>query len=444
MPYKPPILPTLVINVTKSLRTALITALLALTASTARAETSPEPPLSDQTVERMTLEEIDGHAMEHAPQITEAAERVGLADAQMEGARIALPDNPTLEGGISNKFLGGYGLRKFEVGVSQSIEIAGQRRTRVASAERYREALRAKVAAARWDVHQQIHVLYYRALVAERRVELHREVAELADKLETTTEQRKSAGEVGLVDLQVARAESARARESLVESRSKLEELSLRLAEVAGWRNERLLLPSEELPEVRTVPSADRLIERALDHEPTLAAIEANRMRAKADLREAERAVWPNPTIGLAYEEEQRLGPDKEESLWIRLGFPLPIWQRNQTRKATARTRTEIADRRLANRRQKLRTRIRRQVRDVNRAAERANIFGEDVIPRFEEQSELLEKGFELGEMSMLDVYNARDRLLKVQRRALAAIGDYVRALGALERSLGTEIWRER
>jgi cobalt-zinc-cadmium efflux system outer membrane protein len=409
----------------------------------ARAETSPEPPLGDRRVERVTLDEIDAHAMERAPAITEAAERVGLADAQMEGARIALPDNPTLEGGIANKFSGGYGLRKFEVGVSQSIEIAGQRATRINSAERYREALRAQVEAARWEVHQQLHVLFYRTLVAERRVELRREVAELADKLERTTEQRKSAGEVGLVDLQVARAEAAKAHESLVESRSKLEDLSLRMAEVSGWTNEPLPLPIGELPEVRTVPTADQLLERALDHEPTLAAIEAERERAEAELREAERAVWPNPTIGLAFEEEQRLGPDKEQSLWVRLGFPLPIWQRNQTRKATARTRADIAERRLVNRRQKLRTRIRRQVRDVNRAAERANIFGEDVIPRFEEQSALLEKGFELGEMSMLDVYNARDRLLKVQRRALAAIGDYVGALGALERSLGTEIWND-
>ena len=408
---------------------------------------TPLPPESSvesvggRTVERLSLEELDAHALEHAPRIREAKRRLGFADARMEGAEIAFPANPTLESGLGNKFLGGYGLRKFEVGISQSFEIAGERKTRIRAAEQFDQRLETELEEARWEVHRRVHVLYYRTLLAQRRLRLAGEVESLAATLEEKTEQREQAGAVGRTEVEVAGAEAARAREAVVQARQRLESEALKLAEVIGWDAQTVPVADGSLPEVRRAPEVRRLVDRALEHEPTLAAIRARRELAEAEIEVAERGVWPNPKVGVAYEQERRLGPNREQTLWVRLALPLPLWRRNQREKAVARVEKRFQKTRLEERREVLRTRIRRGVTRLNRTVERVEIYGEDILPRFDDQLALLRKGYELGEMSILDVYNARDRLLETQRKALDALGAYLEARGELERSLGTEIW---
>jgi outer membrane protein TolC len=61
-------------------------------------------------------------------------------------------------------------------------------------------------------------------------------------------------------------------------------------------------------------------------------------------------------------------------------------------------------------------------------------------LPALETQLEMLQTGFKLGEMDLLDVMNARDRLLEVQRQSLDVFEEYVNAASRLEELLGISI----
>jgi outer membrane protein TolC len=84
---------------------------------------------------------------------------------------------------------------------------------------------------------------------------------------------------------------------------------------------------------------------------------------------------------------------------------------------------------------------VARAAAEVDFAAERVQVYGVGVIPKFEESLKLLRRGFELGEMELLDVLVARGRFLELQREALAAYAEYFRSVARLEAEIGTEIW---
>jgi cobalt-zinc-cadmium efflux system outer membrane protein len=64
--------------------------------------------------------------------------------------------------------------------------------------------------------------------------------------------------------------------------------------------------------------------------------------------------------------------------------------------------------------------------------------YSSEVVPRFEENLNLLQRAFELGEVDILEVFVARENFLRIQNEALEAYRAYFDAVfDALESMLG-------
>ena len=72
--------------------------------------------------------------------------------------------------------------------------------------------------------------------------------------------------------------------------------------------------------------------------------------------------------------------------------------------------------------------------------AERALLFGAEILPTFEKNLELLQKAFELGEIDILQVLVAQERFLDAQQDALQAFADYYDSWAELEAAVGAEL----
>ena len=185
------------------------------------------------------------------------------------------------------------------------------------------------------------------------------------------------------------------------------------------------------------------LLERAFEKDPQLAVLRAHLEQARAELALEEREVWPNPLFGVGYERENLGSTAVEDKLRLVVGVPLPLWDRNQGEIAAAKTRTGIFRQAINNRKTVLKSLVLKQAESVQAAYRQAQIYQEEVLPALETQLELLQEGFKLGELSLLDVMNARDRLLAVQRQYLGALNQYYDAVSELEELVGTAIWEE-
>lgn len=393
--------------------------------------------------EPVSFAQLLDFAQAHAPELQQARERVGLGDAAIKGADRFLQFNPELEGELGVGLENG-GLAKVEITLKQRLEVAGERGLRIEAAKRRKQALLADLAQARWQVHQQVHRLYRQGLVDQEQVEIEREVVDFTRELYTVAQQRFEAGEEPQISVVVARAEVAKAQQRLLQAGVGYMRTLRSLGATVGWDEDAPPRPTGEPQAARPVPSNEKLVERAYDHDPQLAALRARLEQAQAELALEEREVWPNLLIGVGYEREDMGSTAVEDKLRLVVGVPLPLWNRNQGEIAATKTRTDILRQAIDNRKTVLQSLVRKQAESVEAAYRQAQIYQKEVLPALETQLDLLQEGFKLGELSLLDVMNARDRLLDVQRQYLVALSQYYTAVSELEALLGTAIWNEK
>jgi len=74
-------------------------------------------------------------ARKRAPSILAAQDRINEARARLLGAKILLRENPLLELSAGPRYREGSDLIDAEIGISQSFELGGRRRARIAAAQ---------------------------------------------------------------------------------------------------------------------------------------------------------------------------------------------------------------------------------------------------------------------------------------------------------------------
>jgi cobalt-zinc-cadmium efflux system outer membrane protein len=180
----------------------------------------------------------------------------------------------------------------------------------------------------------------------------------------------------------------------------------------------------------------------ALQRHPGIAARATAVEAAEACVQLENREAWPEPILGVAYTRE-RLPNIRIDEHVVRgtIAMPIPFSQRNQQGRADARA--ELAVRRAEQQafQQTLQARLTRAAAAVDADGNRIAAYGTEILPAFEGNLSLLRRAFELGEVDLLQVLVARERLLRIQQDALTAHQDYYRDVAALEAEVGTEVW---
>lgn len=381
------------------------------------------------------------HAMRAAPALAVARARVGLADEALGAAAPFLP-NPTLSAGAGPRF-GANGAVDVDVqaGLQVPIEIAGQRPLRFALARAARRTRRMQLEQTRWEVHQRVHAGYRAALVERERATLARRIAHFQEDLVEITRRRVEAGEAAPLQLRLAEAEAAQARQRAIAALQSYREACLRLAEVSGWSASEPPEPVGQPDAPRPAPPLSRLLELARAHNPVLDVRRAAIDEARARLALADREAWPTPALGVQYARESAPeGGTPEDSVVGVLTIPLPLFAQNQAERAASAAQLEVALAEhdaivsvLSARLEALRT-------AVDAAVARVSAYGRDILPRFADNLQLLRRAFEIGEIDLLQISLALERFLSIQSEALDAYVDYATAMAALEAEIGAEL----
>jgi cobalt-zinc-cadmium efflux system outer membrane protein len=125
------------------------------------------------------------------------------------------------------------------------------------------------------------------------------------------------------------------------------------------------------------------------------------------------------------------------------VSLPIPTFQTNQGPRALARAEVTVAEAELTADRQLLAGQVAEAHSEVAAAAKRTRTYGNEILPRFEENLGLLRRSFELGEIDILALSTGRERFLRIQSDALDAQVDYFVALSNLERVVGVDLWHD-
>ena len=144
------------------------------------------------------------------------------------------------------------------------------------------------------------------------------------------------------------------------------------------------------------------------------------------------------------YSREDNPGPGAANDILIgSLSLPLPVAQRNQGERARSHADLEVARAELDAAHALLAGTIAEAHSQATAAAERVRSYGAEVLPKIEENLNLLRRAFELGEIDLLELSIGRERFLRIQNDALTAHLDYFVAIAGLERAVGVDLWRD-
>ncbi|HSC26827.1 MAG TPA: TolC family protein [Vicinamibacterales bacterium] len=360
----------------------------------------------------MTLAEVLARAREHAPRIASARLAVEETRGRLLGASVRLQTNPELEASVGNREGPDSRFTDFEIGLAQSFEPGSRRSERIAGANAAIAQRSANVDETTREVMRLAAVACFRALHAQERIRLLGAARELAADLYSIAGRRFKAGDIAVLDVNIARASLARvgAEREAVEA---LRVLAVRdLRQLVGIDDD--IRVEGELA-AGGEPDLTALL-RAAAERPELRALEAGIQEAEADMRLGRTFARPEWGLGVRY--------SREEGDQILLGgvtITLPVFSRGQELQAVGSARAA----RLRAELDAARTRVQIEVRSAFEAYSRRvaaiAMLETDAIRGLDENEALTTRSFEAGQLGLPELLLIRREILDTRSQYLDA-----------------------
>jgi cobalt-zinc-cadmium efflux system outer membrane protein len=376
----------------------------------------------------MTLEEVLARAREQAPQIVSARLAVEEARGRLLGSSVRLQSNPQVDAAVGNRNGTDTRFTDFEVGLGQSFEPGARRSARIDGANAAIAQSAANVDEVTRTVLRLAASAYYRAVHANERIKLLNATHEVALSVYAAADRRFKAGDIAVLDVNIARASLARVR---AEREGAEASKSLALGELRQLlRQEGDVGVDGSLSRPADTDLAISL--QAASQRPELRALEAGIQEAEAELKLGLSFSKPEYGVGVRY--------SREEGDQIVLGgmtVSLPIFSKGQEQRAVGSARAT----RLRAELDAARTRVQLEVRATfdayNRRLAAVRVLEAEAIPGLDENEQLTTRSFEVGQLGLPELLLIRRELLDTRAQYLDALLEAALARIDLDASAG-------
>ena len=359
------------------------------------------------------------------PELVALQGRREVTSAKQQAASAWTPGPPSLSGSyLTDQAFRDRRQREAQIGISTPLWLPGEGTAsrRVADAEATRftaqaDALKLKLAGQVREALAEFALAQADLTAAERKL---RE----ARTLESDVGRRVSAREASEADQLLARAERLSTESELREKRTALEQSRLEFLALTGLPPAVAAL--NERPAVRPAPAHPRLD----DANGAVNVARANQALAGIQVRES-------PEVGVIARRTRDVGSTiYNNSIGVELRIPFATEARNGTRRATAQADvTEAAanfaaaQREIATEQQKAKLGYDSAIAQRDLAIERRKALAQ--------QSGLMARGYQAGQLSLLDFIRARSLAFDAEATAARAEVTVARASGRLNQSFG-------
>jgi len=336
-------------------------------------------------------------ARQRAPVILAARGRIDEVRGRLLGAGMRFRDNPVIEGVAGRRISERGSTVDADFGISQTFELGGRRTARIAGAQADIERETASSENTTRLLLRDVATAFLHALAVQERLRSLEAASTLAADLLTSADRRFQAGDVPILDVNLARTVAARARSELLATEA--EQLSVLgdLRILLGMTATEPLAIRGQLRERRPY-DVDALQAQALDR-ADLRALAAEIRQAEADLRLGRGLAKPEIGVGVGYEREEganvALG---------RLAVTLPVFSRGQELQATSMARASRLTRELEFGRRAVTVEIRSAFDTYQRQVRAVEELERDALPNLEENRLLAQRSYEEGEIGIADL----------------------------------------
>ena len=376
----------------------------------------------------LTLADVLARARERAPQIVSARLALEETRSRLLGASLRFQSNPELDFGVGNRAGSGRRFTDVEIGLGQTFEPGSRRPARIAGAT-------AAVAQRLADVEEATRVVlraaadaYFRTVHAQERLRLLGATQELAASVRSVADRRFQAGDIAVLDVNIARASLARVRAE----REAAEALRV---QAAGSLKQILGLDGDLRVEGELARSGDvdlNALLQAAAQRPELRALEAGIREAEADASLGRTFGRPDYGVAVKYAREEG-----DQIVFGGITMTLPAFSKGQELQAAGAARAA----RLRAALETLRTRVQQEVRSAHEAYSRRlaaiDVLEADAIAGLDENESLTARSFEVGQLALPELLLIRREILETRSQYLDALLEAALARVDLDASAG-------
>lgn len=383
----------------------------------------PDQVAAETAPREMSLPELVEMTLDRHPRLVQ----VGWAIETARGKAIqaGLYPNPTIS--VTGNELGdrtGPGGIWTAPMVSQEIVTANKLGLSFAVVAREVDQAVLTLVAERYRVLTEVRQAYFEALTLQHRHEILKALVKLAEESVENAEKLRKVKEAARLDVLQLEVDRGRFRAELEATEKSLPAAYRRLAASIGVQELTVSRLNGDLETPVPDFNLDQIRAYVLGIHPELRSAQIGVERAKLAAKRAEVAPIPNITVNAGYTRQNQ---NRSNDWDIGVGFPLPLWDRNQGNIIAAKAQVSEAVSQVRRVENELVNRLATSFGTYAAARTRAERYKSDIRPKAQETYELSLKAYQGGQFEYL-------RVLQAQRAVAEANLEYLRSLG--------EMWR--
>jgi cobalt-zinc-cadmium efflux system outer membrane protein len=373
------------------------------------------------------------------PELRAFRKERGIAEGELVSARL-IP-NPEIQAstlGNLKAFTGGLASGAFSLLVVPPRP--GERGARIARAQARIEQVRNEVSAEEWKLATDVRKAYLSAWAVDQRLHLANASLQLQERIRNYYQQKRQLGDASRLDVNLVRIEYSQALRDR-------EKISTEHDQVRQLLNRLLGLPP--LYELRLHSTSDPLAYRPFSLDPSileslmlqrrseLAAAKAEYEQAERNLQLAYMQRMPWFRVGPSFERESGGSEGTVNRVGLGFGFDIPLFNLNQGEIAI---RTAERDKLWETFRARLhaaRAELNESYRNLRAQERLIKLFQDSIKPALDENAELTEAGFQMGDFNLVQLVTTQDKVLRSRQEFIDAEMEYWKAVADVELTVG-------
>jgi cobalt-zinc-cadmium efflux system outer membrane protein len=398
------------------------------------------PDAAQPALQALTLQEALALVDSTNPALKAKQAQLAAAEGAQTDANALLSSNPQLSLDQTRRSLSLPGQpseswNEWNAGLSQTLEIAGQRGYRKEATAAALSALRSEIEDTRRVARTAVSDRFHRVLALQQRVALELEAVKLFDDTAAAVQKRRAGGEDTKLDANLATVEAERARNQLALAQEQLIDARSDLAAT-------LQLPPASLPQAlgelslpqRGFVLADLMA--SVDTQPRLRALQDRESSSSARLKLEQAAVYPDVTVGLSLGREG-LGDARERLTTLSVSVPLPLFKQNASGIGQARSELSQAQIEREAALRNARASVSALWLKLTSLESRVRRLQGSMLPALADNQQLSVKSQRAGQIGLLELIVVSRQSLDARRDLNDALAEYHATRHALEAAAG-------
>jgi len=388
--------------------------------------------------EALTLDQCISIALQQNPLLLSSREQYKASLARINQAKAFPQPSIDFDSDLQPKFFHFKDSGESYFGVSQSIEFPGKRYLRGKIASQESKEFMADTELLKLDLIFQVKHAFYSLLLAQEKLKYAQQNLELSQDFLQKAELKYDAGDVAKVEVLRARVEASKAANEVKTAENEVKLAKAMLNFLLARKKYDPLKIKGELKRRFISLKIDELKQKSLIFRPEIKRINLSLKKENLVKKQGYLSYLPDFDIGIS---KHRL--EGEGSYWdVTLSFPIPLffWQPKKGEIAEAEANIESLKKEMEHLKNSIDLEVEESYVNALTAKNQIQLFEDEILAQAEEVYNMFLFSYQEGEISSIELIDARRTLMEARISYADALYNYDVALAALEKSVGQKL----